>query len=117
MSESPAIPPVPATEKFRNYEDEPSKNELARFKAFLFIQVLFLGASPLAGGFNFKLWSMADTALLILSLGLSALAFVLESREGRRFVFRTAALLYILGVFDMAVNVLVSGVAGWKGMG
>lgn len=116
MSESPKPPPAPVADNFRNFEDEPTRNELARFKAFIFIQVLFLGASPLAGGFNFKLWSMADTALLILSLGLSALAFVLETREGRRLVFRAAALLYILGVFDMAINVLISGVAGWKGM-
>ncbi|NQU48160.1 MAG: hypothetical protein HQ519_05890 [Planctomycetes bacterium] len=110
MSDTPPeIPP------FRNQEEEPSSSELARFKAFIFIQILFLGASPLAGGFNFKVWSMLDTALLILSLGISALAFVLESRQGRRLVFRTAALLYILGVIDMAYNILRSGVVGWKG--
>jgi|FLOH01.1.fsa_nt_gi hypothetical protein len=94
--------------------EEPSRVELARFKAFIFIQVLFLGASGLTGGFHFKLWSMLDTSLLVLSLGMSALAFVIETRSGRRFIFRAAALMYVLGVIDMAVNILISGVVGWK---
>jgi hypothetical protein len=96
--------------------EEPSRVELARFKAFIFIQILFLGASPLAGGFHYRLWSMLDTSLLVLSIGMSALAFVIETREGRRFIFRAAAMIYVLGVVDMAVNILVSGVVGWKGV-
>lgn len=78
MSDTPSVqsvpvpppPPAPPADNFRAHSDEPTRSELARFKAFIFIQILFLGASPLAGGFNFKVWSMADTALLILSLGL-----------------------------------------------
>jgi len=94
--------------------EEPSRVELARFKAFIVIQFLFLGASVLTGGFNFTLWSMLDTSLLVMSIGMSALAFVMETRSGRRFIFRAAALVYVLGVLDMAVNILVSGVVGWK---
>jgi hypothetical protein len=96
--------------------EEPSRSELARFRAFIFIQFLFLGASPLTGGFHYSLWSMLDTSLLVLSIGLSALTFVIETREGRRFVFRAAAMIYILGVLDMAINILLSGVLGWKGV-
>lgn len=96
--------------------DEPTKVELARFKAFLFIQFLFLGASPLAGGFHFSIWTMLDTSLLVLAIGMSALAFVLESKNGRRLVFRIGATLYALGVMDMAINILLSGVYGWKGV-
>jgi hypothetical protein len=59
---------------------------------------------------------MLDTSLLVLSIGMSALAFVIETREGRRFIFRAAAMIYVLGVVDMAVNILVSGVVGWKGV-
>ena len=96
--------------------EEPTRSELARFRAFIFIQFLFLGASPLTGGFHYKLWSMMDTSLLVLSIGLSALTFVIETREGRRLVFRTSAVIYVLGVLDMAINILMSGVVGWKGV-
>jgi len=95
---------------------EPTRVELSRFKAFLFIQFLFLGASPLAGGFHLSIWTMLDTSFLVLSIGMSALAFVLETRKGRRLVFRIGAILYALGVLDMAVNILLSGVYGWKGV-
>ena len=96
--------------------EEPSRSELARFRAFIFIQFLFLGASPLTGGFHYKLWSMLDTSLLVMSIGLSALTFVIETREGRRLVFRTSAVIYVMGVLDMAINILMSGVVGWKGI-
>lgn len=96
--------------------DEASKSELARFRAFIFIQFLFLGASPLTGGFHYSFWSMMDTALLVLSIGLSALTFVIETGDGRRLVFRTAAIIYVIGVIDMAVNILLSGIVGWKGV-
>lgn len=104
-----AKPPAPSTH-------EPTKVELARFKAFLFIQFLFLGASPLAGGFHFSIWTMLDTSFLVLAIGMSALAFVLETKESRRLVFRIGASLYALGVLDMAINILLSGVYGWKGV-
>lgn len=116
MSET--VPPTPPTpvKLPAPPSDEPTKVELARFKAFLFIQFLFLGASPLAGGFHFSIWTMLDTSLLVLAIGMSALAFVLESRKGRRLVFRIGASLYALGVLDMAVNILLSGAYGWKGI-
>lgn len=66
---------------------EPTKSELVRLKAFIFIQVLFLSMSPLAGGFHYSLWSMLDTSLLVLSIGISALAFVVETRPTRRLIF------------------------------
>ena len=111
----PATPPGADRSQGAPSTIEPSPAELTRFKAFLGIQFLFLLASPLAGGFHYKLWSMMDTALLTLSIGLSALAFVLETPKGRRLIFRVAALLYVLGVVDMAINILLSGVLGWRG--
>lgn len=118
---SPEPPPTstpdpvhrPAAEA--NFE-QPTRTELVRFKAFIFIQILFLGASPLAGGFQYKWWSMMDTSLLVLSIGMSTLAFVLETPAGRRGIFRAAAVLYVFGVLDMAANILLSGVYGWKGV-
>lgn len=83
-------------------------------KAFLWIQILFLLASPLTGGFHFKMWSMLDTALLLMSIGITNLAFVVESRQSRRLIFQVSATLYIAGVLDMAINVLMSGVLGWR---
>jgi len=102
-----APPPVPP--------GYPGSPELARFKVFVTIQVLFLLASPLAGGFHYKLWSMLDTALFVLSIGVSALAFVVETRRARTLVFRVAAVVYVLGVLDMSANILLSGVLGWRG--
>ncbi|MHC4380446.1 MAG: hypothetical protein ACYSU1_05085 [Planctomycetota bacterium] len=120
--QSPSVPPasIPTEAVPKAAADEdlerPTRIESVRFKAFIGIQLLFLGASPLAGGFQYKWWSMMDTSLLVLSIGMSTLAFVLETPAGRRAVFRAAAMLYVVGVLDMAANILLSGVYGWKGV-
>ena len=49
-----------------------------------------------AGGFQFKLWSMLDTALLIQSIGVTGLVLVLEEARLRRLAFRAAVILYLL---------------------
>ncbi len=89
-------------------------DELTRVKIFLAIQVFFLVVSVFTGGFNFKLWSMLDTALMIQSIGVTALVVVLEDPRHRRLAFKVAVLLYLLAVLDMGINVCVSGVVGWK---
>jgi len=94
--------------------DAPIADEVTRVKLFLGIQVLFLALSVFTGGFQFKLWSMLDTALMIQSIGVTSLVVVLEEAKLRRLAFKAAMLLYLLGVVDMGVNVLVSGVVGWR---
>ncbi len=89
-------------------------DELTRVKLFLGIQAFFLVVSVFTGGFNFKLWSMLDTALMIQSIGVTALVVVLEEARQRRLAFRVAIVLYLLAVLDMGINVCVSGVVGWK---
>lgn len=89
-------------------------DELTRVKIFLGIQAFFLVVSVFTGGFNFKLWSMLDTALMIQSIGITALVVVLEEARHRRLAFRVAILLYLLAVLDMGINVCVSGVVGWR---
>lgn len=93
---------------------EPTRYELARVRGFIKLQLLFLFASPLAGGGHFRLWSLMDTALLVLSIGITALAFVLETQSGRAKIMRVAIGIYILAVIDMAVNISVTGILGWK---
>jgi hypothetical protein len=66
------------------------------------------------GGFQFKLWSMLDSALLIQSIGVTGLVLVLDETRQRRLAFKTAVVLYLLALVDMGVNVLISGVVGWK---
>ena len=92
----------------------PFRDEVARVKMFIGIQTAFLVLSVFTGGFNFKLWSMLDSALLIQSIGVTALIFVLDEDKLRRLAFRTAIVLYLLGLLDMGINVLVSGVVGWQ---
>ena len=92
----------------------PTSNELARVKLFLSVQVFFLVVSALAGGFNFKAWSMLDTALLIQSIGVTGLIPVLEEPRWRRLGFRVAVVLYLLAILDMGVNVVGSGLVGWR---
>ncbi len=92
-------------------------DELTRVKIFLGIQAFFLVVSVFTGGFNFKLWSMLDTALMIQSIGVTALVVVLEDVRHRRLAFKVAILLYLLAVLDMGINVCVSGVVGWKTTG
>lgn len=92
----------------------PVADELTRVKIFLGIQAFFLVVSVFTGGFNFKLWSMLDTALMIQSIGVTALVVVLEDAKHRRLAFRVAILLYLLAVLDMGINVCISGVVGWR---
>ncbi len=89
-------------------------DELTRVKIFLGIQAFFLVVSVFTGGFNFKLWSMLDTALMIQSIGVTALVVILEEARHRHLAFKVAILLYLLAVVDMGINVCVSGVVGWK---
>jgi len=88
-------------------------DELTRVKIFLGIQAFFLVLSVFTGGFNFKLWSMLDTALMIQSIGVTALVVVLEEARFRRLAFKAAIVLYLLAVLDMGINVCISGVVGW----
>ena len=89
-------------------------DELTRVKIFLGIQAFFLVVSVFTGGFNFKLWSMLDTALMIQSIGVTALVVVLEEAQHRRIAFKVAIILYLMAVLDMGINVCVSGVVGWR---
>ena len=89
-------------------------DELTRVKIFLGIQAFFLVVSVFTGGFNFKLWSMLDTALMIQSIGITALVVVLEDARHRRLAFKVAIIIYLLAVLDMGINVCISGVVGWK---
>ena len=89
-------------------------DELTRVKLFLGIQAFFLAVSVFTGGFNFKLWSMLDTALMIQSIGITALVVVLEDVRQRRLAFKVAIVTYLLAVLDMGINVCVSGGVGWK---
>ncbi len=89
-------------------------SETTRTNTFLIIQVLFLLVSPLTGGFHYKMWSMLDTALLIASIGITALVPVMETQRGRSLVLKLAIVLYVLAIIDMSVNVLISGWVGWN---
>jgi hypothetical protein len=95
----------------------PFVDELTRVKIFLGIQAFFLVISVFTGGFNFKLWSMLDTALMIQSIGVTALVVVLEEARQRRLAFKLAIVLYLLAVLDMGINVCISGVVGWRASG
>ena len=95
---------------------DPVADEATRVKLFLGIQAFFLVVSIFTGGFHFKLWSMLDTALLIQSIGITGLVVVIEEAKWRRIAFKTAIVLYLLGLIDMGINVLISGVVGWRSL-
>lgn len=83
MTEQPPVPTQPparptARKSAPLPNEAPHAADIARMKAFLWIQILFLLASPLTGGFHFKMWSMLDTSLLLLSIGITNLAFVVR---------------------------------------
>jgi hypothetical protein len=88
-------------------------DETTRVKVFIWLQLFFLFVSIFTGGFHYKLWSMLDSALLIQSIGITGLVLVLDQPKLRRLAFMTAVILYLLGLLDMGINVLVSGVVGW----
>lgn len=91
-----------------------SHAELQRYQIFVGIQIFFLVISLITGGFNFRVWSMLDSAILIVSIGVTGLLFVLEETEFRKTIFYTSIVLYLLAVVDMAINILISGAVGWR---
>jgi len=111
-------PPAPESPVFNVIPPErpgpPVSQEITRVKLFLGIQFFFLGVSVFTGGFNFKLWSMLDTALLIQSIGVTSLIIVLDEEKHRRWAFKAAVIIYLLSLLDMGINVLISGVVGWR---
>ena len=109
MSSDP-LPPSPTAAS----TGTPISDEITRVKIFIGIQAFFLVLSVFTGGFHFKLWSMLDTALLIQSIGVTGLVVVLEETHYRRLAFKAAVILYLLGLVDMGINVLISGVVGWN---
>lgn len=90
-----------------------SSTEMQRYQIFVGIQFFFLVVSLVTGGFNFKVWSMLDTAILIISIGVTGLLFVLENTKLREMIFYASIVLYLIAVVDMAVNILISGAVGW----
>src|SRR5262245_49331551 len=110
MSEQHSQPPTSRD------SSAPVADEVTRVKLFIGIQAFFLVVSIFTGGFHFKLWSMLDTALLIQSIGITGLVVVIEEARWRRIAFKAAIILYLLALVDMGINVLVSGVVGWKAM-
>jgi hypothetical protein len=91
-----------------------SRNEIQRYQIFVWIQVFFLAISLITGGFNFTVWSMLDSSILIVSIGVSGLLFVMDEVKYRKNIFNVAIVLYLLAVLDMAVNILISGSVGWR---
>ncbi|MBV9462805.1 MAG: hypothetical protein JO317_01125 [Verrucomicrobiae bacterium] len=92
-------------------------DEMSRVKLFITIQLFFLVVSIFTGGFHFKVWSMLDSALLLQSIGITSLVVVLDEHRWRRLAFKTAIIIYLIALLDMGVNVLISGVVGWKSIG
>jgi hypothetical protein len=90
-----------------------SRLEMQRYQIFVGIQVFFLIISLITGGFNFKVWSMLDTSILIVSIGVTGLLFILENTKLRQTIFYASIILYLLAVVDMALNILISGAVGW----
>ena len=90
-----------------------ARAEMQRYQIFVGIQIFFLVISLITGGFNFKVWSMLDTSILIISIGVTGLLFILEDSKIRRTFFYASIVLYLLAVVDMAANILISGAVGW----
>lgn len=105
-------PTPPAGEKLP-HPSGMTQSEVQRYQTFVWIQMFFLGVSLFAGGFNFTVWSMLDTSILVVSIGMAGLLFVIDEALLRRKVFYTTVILYLLAVLDMAINILVSGSVGW----
>ncbi len=89
------------------------RGENQRYAVFVGIQIFFLVVSLFTGGFNFTVWSMMDSAILIVSIGIAGLLFVLDDVRIRKIIFYASIILYLLAVLDMAANILISGAVGW----
>ena len=54
-------------------------------------------------------------SLLFESGQVTGLVVVIEEAKCRRRAFKAAMILYLLGLVDMGIKVLISGVVGWSG--
>jgi hypothetical protein len=90
-----------------------TKLEVTRATVLLGMQILGLIFSPFAGGFHRKIWSMLDSALLVLAIGVTSLIYVIDSPSSRRTALYTAITLYMLAIVDMSINILITGWLGW----
>lgn len=90
-----------------------TKLEVTRATVLLAMQVLSLMFSPLAGGFHRTTWSMLDSALLVLAIGVTSLIYVIDSAYYRRIALYTAIAFYMLAIVDMSINILLTGWLGW----
>ena len=97
----------------KSAQQDAPRNETSRYAIFVAIQIFFLLVSLVTGGFNFTVWSMLDSSILILSIGVAGLLFVIDDAGVRKFIFYVSIILYLLAVLDMAANVLISGSTGW----
>jgi len=86
--------------------------EMTRVKFFLFIQFFLLVVTIFTAAAFSKLLAMLDTALLIESIGVTSLILVLDEARHRRLAFKAAVVFYLMALFDMGINVLISGVVG-----
>ena len=116
MDTAPISPVLAAPAPVASGTSSAAAEEVTRVKTFIGLQFFFLVLSVFTGGFHYKLWSMLDSALIIQSIGITGLVLVLDEARLRRFAFRTAIIFYLLGLIDMGINVLVSGVVGWNPM-
>lgn len=100
----------------QSFEDAytiPDLTEMDRLKWFAGLQLLFFIGSPFAGGFHNELWSMLDSALLVISFGITGLVIVLPTQKYKKRAFYIAVVFYVLAVIDIAINILLTGWVGW----
>lgn len=90
-------------------EEQISQTEINRTQTFIWIQVFFLLVSPFAGGFNYNVRSPLDSAIIVASIGITGFALVLGTKTGRKKAFKAAVVHYVVGVFGMSLNILLSG--------
>ena len=110
MAQDNPTPPAPEKDL---HPSGMTQSEVQRYQTFVWIQIFFLGVSVFAGGFNFTVWSMLDSSILVVSIGVASLLFVVDEAPLRRKVFYTTVILYLVAILDMAINILVSGSLGW----
>ena len=90
-----------------------ARDDGSRIRFLIRVQIAFPLVSLISGGFRFAWWSILDSALFLVALGALGLAPVFDEVARAR-IIRLSVALYLAGVLDTALNVVLSGVYGWR---
>ncbi|MFQ6063192.1 MAG: hypothetical protein ACE5J9_08475 [Methanosarcinales archaeon] len=78
------------------------------------VEIVMLVLSPITGGFLFNLISMLDSMILLQAIAFTTIVYIDPNEKRAEKWLYAGIVIYIIGVFAMAIALGYSGIAGWS---